>query len=249
MIKTKIKTVVFAASVLFGVSQTQANVFDNLVEAANGALATYGRADAPSRRTDLTREEVTIALRELLTVGSANVVARLEAHGYDQPAVRIELPRRWSKAKSIAARIGYRRQFEELETSLAQTAVAVAPQTRELLNKLIAGLDIEDPRSVLHGGGAAATRQLQIQVTEQLALQLHPIVGQTLDTTGTIKAKNEIARNVKHLPLVKLLETDFTGHVVEKSLHGFFHYLAEEERAVRARPEKRTTELLRRVFG
>jgi hypothetical protein len=40
--------------------------------------------------------------------------------------------------------------------------------------------------------------------------------------------------------------TDFT---VGKALDGLFHYLAEEEAAIRTNPVARTTNLLKKVFG
>lgn len=224
-------------------------MFDNIVDAANGALATYGRADAPSRRTDLTSSEVNAALREVLIIGCDNVVRRLQASGYSDSAVRIELPKKWNKARKIAARIGYSREFDELERKLAEAAVKVAPATRELINELIAELNLEDPRAVLHGGEFAATAQLQSQVGQQLASRLHPIVNESLRSVGVLKASDEIARRVKHLPVVRLLETDFADHVVEESLDGFFHYLAQEEREIRLQPAGRNSDLLQRVFG
>jgi len=37
--------------------------------------------------------------------------------------------------------------------------------------------------------------------------------------------------------------------VVAKGLDGIFHYLAQEEAAIRTDPGARTTDLLKRVFG
>ncbi len=224
-------------------------MFDNLVDAANGALATYGRADAPSRRTDLSAIEVSAALREVLVTGCENVLLKLQAEGFSDSAVRIELPKKWNKARKIAARIGYSREFDELERKLAEAAIAVAPATRALLLELIAEMKLENPGSVLHGGEFAATAHLQAQVGRQLALRLHPLVTESLESVGVLRASDEIAKRVKHLPVAKLLETDFTDHVVEESLDGFFHYLAQEEREIRLEPARRNSDLLRRVFG
>jgi hypothetical protein len=38
-------------------------------------------------------------------------------------------------------------------------------------------------------------------------------------------------------------------HVVEKGMDGIFYYMAKEEAAIRSNPAKRTTELLKQVFG
>jgi hypothetical protein len=45
------------------------------------------------------------------------------------------------------------------------------------------------------------------------------------------------------------LKNQMIGFAVDKALDGLFFYVAEEERAIRQNPAKRTTDLLRRVFG
>jgi Protein of unknown function (DUF4197) len=45
------------------------------------------------------------------------------------------------------------------------------------------------------------------------------------------------------------LKTQMIGFAVAKALDGLFFYVGEEERAIRSDPAKRTTDLLRRVFG
>lgn len=45
------------------------------------------------------------------------------------------------------------------------------------------------------------------------------------------------------------LKTQMIGFAVSKALDGLFFYVGEEERAIRSDPTKRTTDLLRRVFG
>ena len=53
----------------------------------------------------------------------------------------------------------------------------------------------------------------------------------------------------KNLPLVPDVKADLTKYVVQEAMRGIFHYVAKEEAAIRADPAKRTTEILRRVFG
>ncbi|MEN9855875.1 MAG: hypothetical protein RL186_1878 [Pseudomonadota bacterium] len=45
------------------------------------------------------------------------------------------------------------------------------------------------------------------------------------------------------------LKTQLVGFAVTKALDGLFLYIGEEERAIRQDPAKRTTDLLKRVFG
>ena len=51
------------------------------------------------------------------------------------------------------------------------------------------------------------------------------------------------------LPFMPDVKEDLTAHVLTLGLKGIFHYIAKEEAAIRNEPMKRTTYLLRRVFG
>ncbi|RPJ10642.1 MAG: DUF4197 family protein, partial [Desulfobacteraceae bacterium] len=45
------------------------------------------------------------------------------------------------------------------------------------------------------------------------------------------------------------VKADMADYVVEKGVDGIFHYIAIEEAAIRRNPAKRTTDLLKLVFG
>jgi len=51
------------------------------------------------------------------------------------------------------------------------------------------------------------------------------------------------------IPFVPNVKADLGEYAMEKTLDGMFYYLAKEEAAIRRDPRKRTTELLKRVFG
>jgi hypothetical protein len=51
------------------------------------------------------------------------------------------------------------------------------------------------------------------------------------------------------VPFVPKVDADLSNYVVEKGMDGIFYYLAKEEAAIRQDPAKRTTDLLKRVFG
>ena len=51
------------------------------------------------------------------------------------------------------------------------------------------------------------------------------------------------------VPFVKKVDADLSDYVVQKGMDGIFYYLAREEAAIREDPAKRTTDILKRVFG
>ena len=53
----------------------------------------------------------------------------------------------------------------------------------------------------------------------------------------------------RSIPLVPDVKADLNSYVTQKGIDGIFYYLAKEEAAIRKDPAKRTTEILRRVFG
>ena len=56
-------------------------------------------------------------------------------------------------------------------------------------------------------------------------------------------------KEYRSVPFVPDVKADLTNHVVEKGMDGIFYYMAKEEAAIRTNPAKRTTDLLKRVFG
>jgi len=51
------------------------------------------------------------------------------------------------------------------------------------------------------------------------------------------------------VPFVPDIKTSLTNYVVGEGMNGIFYYLAREEAAIRKDPAKRTTKLLKKVFG
>jgi hypothetical protein len=53
----------------------------------------------------------------------------------------------------------------------------------------------------------------------------------------------------RSMPFVPDVKADLTDYVLGKAVDGVFLYLGREEAAIRENPAKRTTDLLRKVFG
>jgi len=66
---------------------------------------------------------------------------------------------------------------------------------------------------------------------------------------GAVQAYDNVMKEYRSVPFVPDVKADLTNHVVEKGMDGIFYYMAKEEAAIRTNPAKRTTDLLKRVFG
>ena len=82
-----------------------------------------------------------------------------------------------------------------------------------------------------------------------LAENMRPVVEDSLSEVGAIQAYDNVMGAYSSLPFVPDVKADLTDYVIEKGMDGIFHYVAKEEAAIRRDPAKRTTDLLKRVFG
>ena len=78
---------------------------------------------------------------------------------------------------------------------------------------------------------------------------MQPIVDQALSQVVAVSSFNDLLGKYNNIPFAPKVDADLTGYVVEESSNGIFYYLAQEEKAIRENPLKRTSEILQRVFG
>jgi len=206
---------------------------------------------ATSGRNDLTREEIGAGLKEALRVGSENVVNQLgRVDGFNKDAaIRIPLPEKLNTVKTALQRVGMSGMLDDLELKLNRAAETATPKARELFRQAIADMTINDVEAIYRGPEDSATRYFQAKMSPALAEEMRPIVDTSLAEVGAIRMYDKVMGRYRSIPFVPDIKTDLTSHVVEKGMDGIFHYLAREEAAIRQDPVKRTTELLKRVFG
>lgn len=131
-----------------------------------------------------------------------------------------------------------------------EAAERAMPQARELFLSAIRQMTLEDAREILFGGQKdAATRYLRQTMGKILEERITPVVRNTLASTGAIQIYDRVTAQYAAFDFVTGAKTGLERYVTEKTLDGVFHYIAKEEEAIRANPAKRTSEILRLVFG
>ena len=195
--------------------------------------------------------EITQGLKQALTQSSNIVVAQLgQPDGFNKdPRIHIPLPKNLAKARDYASKVGLQGSFDDLELKLNKAAERATPQAKKLFLGAIRDMSIEDAKSILQGPDNAATQYFQQKTGVSLENAMRPLVDNALNQVGAVRSFNSAMAKYKTIPLAPDVSADLTGHVVEKGIGGIFLYLAEEEKAIRNNPVKRTTELLQRVFG
>lgn len=199
----------------------------------------------------LSDQEIANGLREALKVGVSSVVAQVGATNgyYADPRIHVPLPATLEKVQTTLGRIGMSDLMDDLELKLNRAAEAAAPEARDVFWQAIKEMSLSDVRQIYEGPPDAATRYFERTMSEPLKKRMRPIVDASLNQVGAVRAYNNAMGQYKAIPFVPDVKANLSDHVLERALHGLFLYLAEEEAAIRQNPAKRTTELLRRVFG
>lgn len=202
----------------------------------------------------LTNQEAALGIRAALDNGIGNALTNLgQLDGFlGNPTVRIPLPKVLQNVQSYLAPIGADGLLVELQQQLNRGAEKAAPVARDIFLDAVRGLTIQDAIIIVRGSETAATEYLQSRTTKSLTQLFSPIMESALADTGALRLVDDIDRQVPLGLLTRSgddLKTQLIAHGVEHGLQGVFHFIAEEEKAIRQNPAKRTSQILRRVFG
>ncbi len=200
---------------------------------------------------ELTLNDIGDGLKEALRVSSENVVNQLgQPDGFNGDAtIYIPLPPELGRVEAVLDRIGMSSLLDDLKLKLNRAAEAATPPAKELFWQAIKELSFADIKAIYDGPTDAATSYFREKMSPGLAVAMRPIITDSLTQIGAIQAFDAVMGKYQSLPFVPDIKADLTEYVVGKGIDGIFHYMAIEEMAIRSDPAKRTTEILKRVFG
>jgi hypothetical protein len=217
-------------------------VLDGILSGQNSGLA-------------LSAAEVALGLKAALDNGVGNALTNVGVvNGFlGNDIIRIPLPQVLQDAQSFLKPIGADTLLVELQTQLNRGAEKAAPVAGDIFLDAIRGLTIPDAFDILRGADTAATEFLQTKTSARLGQLFEPIMADALNQTGALRLVDTLSAQMKAVPfgpnLGATARGDLIEHGVDYGLRGVFHFIGEEEKAIRANPAKRTSEILRRVFG
>ena len=203
----------------------------------------------------LTAAEVSLGLKAALDNGVGNALSNVGVlNGFlGNDTVRIPLPKVLQDVQSYLAPLGADSLLVDLQTQLNRGAEKAAPVAKDIFLGAVKGLTITDAFDILRGADTAATEYLRGRTSTQLSQLFAPIMENALNQTGALRLVDDVTSQLRSVPFAPNLgadaRNDLINHGVDYGLKGVFHFIGEEEKAIRANPAKRTSEILRRVFG
>jgi len=199
----------------------------------------------------LGQSEIAQGLKEALRVGTERVVDNLgQVDGFNaDPAVHIPLPNVLAQAQSTLRVIGASALADDLELRINRAAEQATPVAKDIFWQAITSLTFEDVNAIYQGPNDAATQYLDRTTRGSLADAMRPIIDNALAEAGAVSVYDQIVAQAQAAPFLPDLKANLTTHVLDRAMDGMFTYLADEEAAIREDPLKRSTALLKRVFG
>lgn len=217
--------------------------FDDLLD----GLKSFG-GNVPGK---LSEDKVIAGLKEALEIGAGNAVKITGVtNGFlKNEAIKIAMPAQLQKFDQALRLVGYGPQLDELVVSMNRGAEQATALAKPIFIDAIKDMSFEDAKGILEGSDTAATEYFQSKTTQKLSAMFRPQVEAALNQVGVTRQYRELVGRYDSLPFMDSLAFDPDQYVVDHSLKGLFHVLAEEERKIRTDPGARVTELLRDVFG
>jgi hypothetical protein len=214
----------------------------------------------PKATTALTETEVANGLKEALVAGVQKGSSLLgSAGGFAQSEVyRLALP---PEVADIEAKINANPllraalmpKIQELKEKLNEGAERAASKSFPIFKQAVVGMSLRDALGILRGGEGSATRYLRNETERPLQDAFRPAVQSALDEVEIARywepLTNAINQNKRILGRTEEIQTDLVAYVNQKATEALFSEIAKEEDRIRRDPVRRTSELLRKVFG
>jgi hypothetical protein len=223
------------------------------LEKAGSFLNTQVQTPAASSSlgSQLSSTQIGDGLKQALSLGAKNVVARLsKTGGFNlDPKIHIPLPGPLDKAAGVLKTMGLGSLTTDLDDRMNHAAELAVPKAGALFADAIQKMTLDDARAILNGPPDAATAYLKKTTGTELTKEIQPIISDTLAQAGAVKAYDDVIGKYSQIPFAGSAKTNLNDYVAQKAMDGIFYYVAKEEAAIRENPAKQTTDLLKTVFG
>jgi hypothetical protein len=205
----------------------------------------------PGDRGNLSRGDVNSGLKEALTTAANAAGKRLSAgDGFmGDDAVRIPLPSVLDEAQRRLKPFGMAGPLDDLQLKVNRAAEAAVPTATTLMVDAVKSITIEDAMGILRGGDTAATDFLRKKTEANLRKAFRPYFDKALESSGALATVDGVVAKYGAGMVRTDAKTWLADSATTGALNGLFYYVAREEQAIRRDPVKRTSDLLRKVFG
>lgn len=199
----------------------------------------------------LTAEDVALGLKEALNNGVSSGVNTLgTTDGFLKSDYKILLP---AEARQVTDRLqlipGFSNVEEIIIERINRSAEDAVGKAIPIFSDAIRQMTINDAWDILRGADDAATSYLIDRTRTQLYQEFHPVILDALDHYNALDYWESAINAYNSIPFADKVNPRLDDYVTNEALNALFDRIALEEVAIREDVNKRTSELLRRVFA
>ena len=205
---------------------------------ASAQLDRFLKGLGTGQSSELSDAKIGSGLKEALKVGTENTVSLTgKTDGYFlNQAIKILMPERLRTLERGLRAVGFGPKVDEFVLSMNRAAEQAAPHAKQIFWDAIGDMSFEDARKIWSGPDTAATEYFKGKTTDALTTAFRPIVDDAMNQVGVTRQYKELVGRFEQIPFAKSESFDLDRYVVDKSLGGLFHMLAEQEKQIRTNP-------------
>lgn len=207
-------------------------------------LPTYGNG--------VTEQEAGMGIKDALGQGLGRAVTNLNITDgfFGSQFYKILLPPEVQKVENTLRSIGMGRTVDKAILQINRGAEDAVGFASPIFINAIKQMSIMDAINIIRGPKDGATNYFKEKTSAALIEAFSPVVKNSLDKVEATKYYGDIVNRYNSIPTVRnKINPDLTSYVVGKTVDALFDQIAKEELEIRENPVKRTTEILKKVFG
>lgn len=198
----------------------------------------------------ITQGEAAEGLKAALTNGVRNGTDQLgKTDGFlKSPYYKILFPPEAQKVEETLRKFGFSKKADEMVEALNRGAEEATKHAYQVFVTTIKKMSIREAIGVVTGGDGAATKYLKDNATADLRTKFRPEIQKALDRVQVFQYWESVMTTYNTFAKDKV-NPDLNEYVMEKTMDALFSTIEIEENKIRENPVKRTSEILRKVFG
>jgi hypothetical protein len=200
---------------------------------------------------DISNQDAVAGLKSALNSSTLKAVEKLAVENgfWNNAKVKIPLPGYLEDARGVMNAIGMKKQAEELQLAMNRAAEHAVGEAKPIFVNAIKSMSVQDAKGIISGGNDSGTQYFKGKTVDQLRTKFLPVVKKATEKVGLAQKYNELAGKGASLGIIKGDQKTVETFVTQRALDGLYLMMADEEKAIRADPVGKGTDIVKKVFG
>ncbi len=202
--------------------------------------------------TGVTENEAGMGIKDALGQGLTRAVLNLNKTDafFGNDFYKILLPPEVQNVERTLRTIGLGKTVDKAILQINRGAEDAVGFATPIFVNAIKQMSISDAINIIRGPKDGATNFFREKTSAALIAAFSPSVKASLDKVEATKYYGDLVNGYNKLPTTRnKINPDLTAYVVGKTVDALFDQIAKEELEIRENPLKRTTEIMKKVFG